>query len=90
VGCPPPSESWAAYDIWSSLRMPSGVAPAVVLDPANAALFAAKLLALGEPELRERIRQFQERNANRLVEEDEKIAGAARQAENSVTRELRT
>ena len=90
VVCPPPSESWAAYDIWSSLRMPSGVAPAVVLDPANAALFAAKLLALGEPELRERIRQFQERNANRLVEEDEKIAGAARQAENSVTRELRT
>jgi 5-(carboxyamino)imidazole ribonucleotide mutase/phosphoribosylaminoimidazole-succinocarboxamide synthase len=88
--CPPPSEQWAAHDIWSSLRMPSGVAPALVLDPANVALFAAKLLALGEPELRERIRQFQARNAARLVEEDEKIVSEARQAGNPAVREIRT
>jgi len=90
VVCPPPLEQWATYDIWSSLRMPSGVAPAVVLDPANAALFAAKLLALDEPELRERIRQFQARNVERLVEEDEKIAAEARQAGNPAAGELRT
>jgi len=90
VACPPPSEQWAAYDLWSSLRMPSGVAPAVVLDPANAALFAAKLLALGEPELRERIRQFQARNAERLIEEDDNIAAEARQAGNSAIGETRT
>lgn len=90
VVCPPSSEQWAAYDIWSSLRMPSGVAPAVVLDPANAALFAAKLLALDEPELRKRIRQFQARNVERLVEEDEKIAAEARWAGNPAAGELRT
>jgi phosphoribosylaminoimidazole carboxylase PurE protein len=78
VVCPPFSEQWAAYDIWSSLRMPSGVAPAVVLDPANAALFVAKILALVEPEMRDRIRQFQDRNAARLVEEDETIARGER------------
>jgi len=88
VVCPPPSEQWSAYDIWSSLRMPSGVAPAVVLDPANAALCAAKILALGDPELRGRIRQFQERSAARLVEEDEKIVNEARQAGNPVARGL--
>lgn len=90
VVCPPPSEQWAAYDIWSSLRMPSGVAPAVVLDPANAALFAAKILALVEPEMRERIRQFQERNAARLVEEDETIVRKAGSAERPPAGELRT
>ncbi len=90
VVCPPSSEQWAAYDIWSSLRMPSGVAPAVVLDPANAALFAAKILALGEPEMRERIRQFQARNAARLIEEDEKIVHTLGSAEGPVSMELRT
>ncbi len=71
ITCPPPSEQWSAYDIWSSLRMPSGVAPALVLDPGNAALCAAKLLALSDPSLRERIQRFQEKNAARLIDEDE-------------------
>lgn len=69
--CPPPSEQWGAYDIWSSLRMPSGVAPALVLDPGNAALCAAKILALSDPGLKERIQRFQEKNAARLIDEDE-------------------
>src|SRR5436190_13846709 len=42
IACPPPSDSYAGADIYSSLRMPSGIAPAVVLEPANAALLAAK------------------------------------------------
>lgn len=75
ITCPPPSEQWGAYDIWSSLRMPSGVAPGLILDPANAALFAAKILALGDEELRERVRKFQEKNVARLVDEDEKLIG---------------
>ena len=44
IACPPYSDSFGGADIWSSLRMPSGVAPAVVLEPANAALLAAKIL----------------------------------------------
>ncbi len=73
IACPPPSEQWAQIDIWSSLRMPSGVAPALVMDPANAALCAAKILSLGEPDLRGRIAEFQQRNAKKLEEEDEKL-----------------
>ena len=49
IACPPPSESFSGGDILSSLRMPSGIAPAVVLEPANAALLAAKILGLSDP-----------------------------------------
>ena len=46
IACPPPSESFAGADIYSSLRMPSGIAPAVVLEPANAVLLSAKIIGL--------------------------------------------
>ncbi len=51
IACPPPSE----IDVWSSIRMPADVAPMLVLDPANAALAAAKILALYDPGVRERV-----------------------------------
>ncbi|NOZ05213.1 MAG: AIR carboxylase family protein, partial [Chloroflexi bacterium] len=35
IACPPLSPAWATVDVFSSLRMPSGVAPAVVLEPAG-------------------------------------------------------
>jgi 5-(carboxyamino)imidazole ribonucleotide mutase len=38
IACPPYSEKYAGADLFSSLRMPSGVAPAVVLEPRGAAL----------------------------------------------------
>ena len=46
IACPPYSEKFAGLDVLSSLRMPSGVAPAVVLEPEAAALLAAKMLGL--------------------------------------------
>ncbi len=55
IACPPLSPAWAAVDVFSSLRMPSGVAPAVVLEPAGAALLAAKMLALADEAVRERV-----------------------------------
>src|SRR3989304_7120832 len=50
IACPPVSESFGGADIYSSLRMPSGIAPAVVLEPVNAALLAAKILGLVDAE----------------------------------------
>ena len=52
IACPPYSDRFAGADLYSSLRMPSGVAPAVVLEPTAAALLAAKILALADPALR--------------------------------------
>jgi phosphoribosylaminoimidazole carboxylase PurE protein len=70
IACPPYSEKFAGGDLLSSLRVPSGVAPAVVLEPANAALLAAKMLALAAADLRERVRASQEAHRRRLREAD--------------------
>src|SRR5512140_713005 len=53
IACPPASEAFGGADIYSSLRMPSAIAPAVVLEPANAALLAAKILGLVDPQIQE-------------------------------------
>lgn len=43
INCPPISADWGAEDIWSSLRMPSGLGCSTVLFPEAAALFAAQI-----------------------------------------------
>lgn len=70
IACPPPSEAYGGTDIWSSLRMPSGIAPAVVLDPGNAALLAAKILGLGDLIVRKKIEEFQRKQSDRIVADD--------------------
>jgi len=61
IACPPYSNKFAGMDILSSLRMPSGVAPLVVLDPENAALAAVKILALKNKDLADKIEEFQKK-----------------------------
>jgi 5-(carboxyamino)imidazole ribonucleotide mutase len=75
IACPPYSEKFAGSDVYSSLRMPSGVAPAVVLEPENAALLAAKVLSLTEPDLRTRVEEAQQRQRQRLLDADAKLLG---------------
>ena len=70
IACPPPSSSFGGADIYSSLRMPSGVAPAVVLEPANAALLAAKILGVADTALRARVAELQQRNRDTLLSDD--------------------
>ncbi|HLV36668.1 MAG TPA: AIR carboxylase family protein [Spirillospora sp.] len=74
IACPPPSSSFGGADIYSSLRMPGGVAPAVVLEPANAALLAAKILALTDPDVRARVLTLQQENRERILQDDAEIA----------------
>jgi 5-(carboxyamino)imidazole ribonucleotide mutase len=73
IACPPPSEAFSGADIFSSLRMPSGIAPAVVLDPANAALLAAKILGLNDPAVHARVVAFQKKQAEKVTEDDKGI-----------------
>jgi phosphoribosylaminoimidazole carboxylase PurE protein len=82
IACPPPSEAFGGADIFSSLRMPPGVAAATILDPRNAALFAAKILALGEPRIAEKIRAFQQ-EARDKIESDDAGLGAELYAKGS-------
>ena len=67
IACPPPGEAFGGMDILSSLRMPRGVAPVVVLEPENAALAAAKMLGVASPALREAVSLAQERERRRVL-----------------------
>lgn len=73
IACPPPSESFGGADIYSSLRMPSGIAPAVVLEPVNAALFAAKIFGLMDESVREQVKVSQKRAADKVIEDDTSV-----------------
>jgi 5-(carboxyamino)imidazole ribonucleotide mutase len=70
IACPPPCEAFGGADIFSSLRMPSGVAPAVVLEPANAALLAAKIFGISDPSVRSRVQVFQQQQAQKVLDDD--------------------
>lgn len=70
IACPPYSSTFGGADIYSSLRAPSGVAPAVVLEPRNAALLAAKILSIADDGLRQRVQAAQEAQRARLFEAD--------------------
>jgi len=73
IACPPPSDSFGGADIYSSLRMPSGIAPAVVLEPVNAALLAAKILGQMNDDIREQVKAYQKRQAEKILEDDESL-----------------
>lgn len=73
IACPPPGNF--LDDIWSSLRMPAGVAPLVILEPVNAALAAAKILSLADPRIAKSVAAFQEQARAKVLQAD---AGATR------------
>jgi len=66
VTCPPPCEAFGGADIYSSLRMPPGVAPATILDPRNAALFVAKIFGISDPDMRVKIREYHEQQRGKI------------------------
>lgn len=48
INCPPMSSQWGAQDVWSSLRLPSGLGCTTALNPDGAALAAAQILGLND------------------------------------------
>jgi 5-(carboxyamino)imidazole ribonucleotide mutase len=73
IACPPYGERFAGMDLLSSVRMPGGVAPLLVLDPEAAALAAAKILAIGDLALGERIAAWQAERREQAVADDRDI-----------------
>jgi 5-(carboxyamino)imidazole ribonucleotide mutase len=79
IACPPSPNpplkgggrgGWGWADLYSSLRMPTGIAPGVVLEPANAALLAAKILALTSSEVMEQVQIFQKQQTKKILDDD--------------------
>ncbi|MFW6371526.1 MAG: AIR carboxylase family protein [Bacteroidota bacterium] len=73
IACPPYSDKFGGGDIFSSIRMPSGVAPLTVISPDNAALAAAKIIGLSNPDVQEKVTALQEKKRNDLEEADNSI-----------------
>ncbi len=74
LACPPYGERFAGLDVLSSLRMPGGVAPLVILDPAATALAAAKILALTDPAIDARLRAHRAALREQVIEHDRTVA----------------
>jgi 5-(carboxyamino)imidazole ribonucleotide mutase len=70
IACPPASESFGGADVFSSLRMPSGVAPALVLEPVNAALLVAKIFGQFDAGIRAAVIAFQKKQAEKIIADD--------------------
>lgn len=71
IACPPYGDRFRGMDIFSTVRMPGGVAPLLVLEPAAAALAAAKILGVGSPEISQRVAALQESTRRQAIEDDQ-------------------
>jgi len=73
IACPPYSDKFGGADVYSSLRMPSGVAPLTILSPENAALAAAKIIGLSNPDIQKKIAEYQEKKRAEIEEADKNL-----------------
>src|SRR2546421_8945628 len=60
IACPPYSDRFGGADIFSSLRLPSGIATPTIIEPEGAALLAAKILALSDPQPGQRLTRYKQ------------------------------
>lgn len=59
IACPPYAEKFGGADIYSSLRVPSGIGSLVTIEPEGAAIAAAKILAIEDKDLEKRVIDYQ-------------------------------
>jgi phosphoribosylaminoimidazole carboxylase PurE protein len=75
IACPPYSDRFGGMDLLSSVRMPGGVAPLLVLEPEAAALAAAKMLAIGDAALGDRIAEWHTGSRKGAMADDREVRG---------------
>ena len=71
IACPPYSEEYGGTDIFSSLRVPSGVGSLVTIEPEGAAVAAAKILAVEDRALEKKVRDYQKTKKRDIEKADE-------------------
>lgn len=60
IACPPYSEKYGGADIYSSLRVPSGIGSVVTIEPEGAAIAAAKIFAVEDKDTEKRVKEYQQ------------------------------
>ena len=73
IACPPYSEKYGGADVFSSLRVPSGIGSVVTIEPEGAAIATAKILALSDLALEKRVRQYQLGKKNDIEKANESV-----------------
>jgi len=73
IACPPYSEKFGGADIYSSLRVPSGIGSVVTVEPEGAAIAAAKILALEDTALAANVKSYQEGKKKELDKANESV-----------------
>lgn len=73
IACPPYSEKYGGADIYSSLRVPSGIGSVVTIEPEGAAIAAAKILAVADEQLAKRISEYQTAKKKEIEMADESV-----------------
>ena len=73
IACPPYSEKFGGADIYSSLRVPSGVGSVVTVEPEGAAIAAAKILAVGDEKLEKNVKDYQLGKKKEIEKADETV-----------------
>jgi 5-(carboxyamino)imidazole ribonucleotide mutase len=73
IACPPYSEKFGGADIYSSLRVPSGIGSVVTIEPEGAALAAAKILAVDDKELEKHVKDYQAEKKKDIEKANETI-----------------
>ena len=75
IASPVIGSTWAGMEVVSSLALPGGVASMVVLEPENAALAAAKILAVDDSVIYGRVVVTQYNNRKTIMESDARLNG---------------
>ena len=73
IACPPYSEKFGGADIYSSLRVPSGIGSTVTIEPEGAAIAVAKILALEDKELEKRVKDYQSAKKKELEKANDTV-----------------
>jgi 5-(carboxyamino)imidazole ribonucleotide mutase len=73
IACPPYSEKFGGADIYSSLRVPSGIGSVVTIEPEGAAIATAKILALQDTDIEGNIKSYQEGKRKEIDRSDESV-----------------
>jgi 5-(carboxyamino)imidazole ribonucleotide mutase len=73
IACPPYSEKFGGADVYSSLRVPSGVGSMVTIEPEGAAIAAAKIFALEDNDLAKRVSEYQQAKKREIEKADKSV-----------------
>ncbi len=73
IASPPYSGKFNGADVFSSLSMPSGVAPMTVLGAEQAALAAVKILAVSDKTLQAKIIEYQQEKQQEVIKADKEL-----------------